>query len=90
MNEDDVTENEILPSPANSRGASSPLNEWPSEDKKENDVTTDLEDAPNVSDGGVDITLTGISKKENSGENMSPRGRNYNLRPNPTPNYTEE
>ena len=47
-------------------------------------------DAGNVSNRGADITVLGITEKENSEENFSPRGGRYNLRPIPKPNFTEE
>ena len=85
MNEDDVNENEIRPRPANSRDASSPLNELPRGTENENDVTNDLESTEIASSGGADITVPGISENERHEENSSPRGWKYNLRPNPTP-----
>ena len=50
----------------------------------------DLEDDSST---GGDITVPGVSEndeKEKVNENNSPRGGKYNLRPNPTPNYTDE
>ena len=49
----------------------------------------------NVSNRGGDITVPGISEdekaNENSDEHASPReGGGNNLRPNPTPNFTDE
>ena len=44
-------------------------------------------------DGGTDIIVPDLSDKENDEmaiENESPRGGKYNLRPSPTPNYTDE
>ena len=86
----DVTENEIRPRENNSGDESSPLNETPNRTENESDVTNDLEDTENVSNTGADITVPGISKNGNSDENSSPRGGRYNLRPNPTPNFTDE
>ena len=68
----------------------SPWDEKTNSTQNENDVTNDLQDAGNVSNRGADITVPGISEKENSEENSSPRGEKYNLRPNPTPNFTDE
>ena len=44
------------------------------------------------SSGGSDTTVPEVSDDENDMivENESPRGGKYNLRPNPTPNFTEE
>ena len=90
-NEDDVTENEMRTQSRNNRDVSSPLDETTNgTQKKEKDVTNDLQVAENVSNKGADITVPGISENENSDENLSPRGRKYNLRPNPTPNFTDE
>ena len=89
-NENDVLENEIQPRPASSRDASSPLNESSSGTENENDVTNELKGDENVPKRGADITVPGISENENSEENLSPRGGKYNLRPIPTPNYTDE
>ena len=86
----DVTENEIRPRENNSGDESSPLNETPNRTENESDVTNDLEDTENVSNTGADITVPGISENGNSDENSSPRGGRYNLRPNPTPNFTDE
>ena len=89
-NEDDVNENETRTQSRNSRDVSSPWDEKTNSTQNENDVTNDLQDAGNVSNRGADITVPGISEKENSEENSSPRGGRYNLRPNPNPNFTEE
>ena len=75
-NENDVTEKEKRPRPANSWDATSPLNEPPNVAQNGNDVATDLE-----SDG---------RKNEETEKHSSPRGGKYNLRPNPNPNFTEE
>ena len=43
--------------------------------------------------GGTDMIVPDLSheeKDEMAVENESPRGRKYNLRPNPTPNFTDE
>ena len=85
-----VTEDEIRTQPATSRDTSSPLSETPRGTEKQNDVTNDLENAEIASKGGVDITVPGISEKGKNEENSSPRGGKYNLRPNPTPNFTDE
>ena len=90
MNEDDVNENEIRTQPHNSRDVSSPFDEPTNATQNKNDVTNDIQDAENVSNRGADITVPGISEKENFEENSSPRGGKYNLRPNPNPNFTEE
>ena len=87
-NEDDVNENETRTQSRNSRDASSPWDETTNSTQNENDVTNDLQNAGNVSNRGADITVPGISEKENSEENSSPRGGRYNLRPNPNPNVT--
>ena len=89
-NEDDVNENEIRTQSRNKLDVSSPLDETTNGTQNENDVTNDLQDAENISNRGADITVRGISEKENSEKNSSPRGGNYNLRPNPKPNFTEE
>ena len=89
-NEDDVNENETRTQSRSSRDASSPWDETTNSTQHENDVTNDLQDAGNVSNRGADITVPGLSEKENSEENSSPRGGRYNLRPNPNPNFTEE
>ena len=89
-NEDDVNENETRTQSHNSRDVSSPWDETTNSTLIENDVTNDLQDAGNVSNKGADITVPGISEKENSEENSSPRGGRYNLRPNPNPNFTDE
>ena len=86
----DVTENEISPRENNSSDEPSPPNETPNGTENENDVTNDLKDTENVSNTGADITVPGISENGNSNENSSPRGGKYNLRPNPTPNFTDE
>ena len=64
-NENDVTENEIHPRPANSHDAASPLNEPPNLAKR-NDVTNESNDAENDSKGGADITVPGISENKKS------------------------
>ena len=90
MTEDDVNDNE-LPRENNSRDESYPLSETPNGTENENDVTNDLKDTETVSNTGADITVVpGISESGNSIENLSPRGGKYNLRPNPTPNVTDE
>ena len=86
----DVTENEISPREDNSSDEPSPPNETPNGTENENDVTNDLKDTENVSNTGADITVPGISERGNSNENSSPRGGKYNLRPNPTPNFTDK
>ena len=45
------------------------------------------------SSGGSDTIVPEVLDDENDDmivENESPRGGNYNLRPNPTPNFTDE
>ena len=86
----DVTEKQTRPRENNSSDESSPPNETPNGTENENDVTNDLKDSENVSNTGADITVPGISENGNSNENSSPRGGKYNLRPNPTPNFTDE
>ena len=86
----DVTGDEISPRENNSSDETSPQNETPNGTENENDVTNDLKDTENVSNTGADITVPGISENGNSNENSSPRGGKYNLRPNPTPNFTDE
>ena len=88
--ETDVTEDEIRTQPATSRDTSSPLSETPRGTENQNDVTNDLENAEIASKGGVDITVPGISENGKDEENSSPRGGKYNLRPNPTLNFTDE
>ena len=83
-------ENETRTQSRNSRDVTSPWDATTNSTQNENDVTNDLQDAGNVSNRGADITVPGISEKENSEENSSPRGGRYNLRPNPNPNFTEE
>ena len=90
MNENDVSDNEARPIPASSREASSSPSESPSGTKNENDVTNEQNDTENVSERGADITVPGISENGKNEENSSPRGGKYNLRPNPTPNFTDE
>ena len=83
-------ENETRTQSRNSRDVTSPWDATTNSTQNENDVTNDLQDAGNVSNRGADITVPGISEKENSEENSSPGGGRYNLRPNPNPNFTEE
>ena len=89
-NDNDVSENEIRPRSATSRDASSPLHESPSGTENESDVTNGLNDDENIPKRGADINVPGISENERNEENSSPRGGKYNLRPNPTPNFTDE
>ena len=89
-NEDDVNKNKIRTQSRNNRDVSSPLDETTNGTENENDVTNDLKDTENVSNRGADITVPGISESGNSDENLSPRGGKYNLRPIPTPNFTDE
>ena len=86
----DVTEDEISPRENNSSDEPSPPTQTSQRTENENDVSNDLQDTENVSNTGADITVPGISKNGNSNENSSPRGGKYNLRPNPTPNFTDE
>ena len=86
----DVTEDEISPRENNNSDEPSPPTQTSQRTENENDVTNDLQDTENVSNTGADITVPGISKNGNSNENSSPRGGKYNLRPNPTPNFTDE
>ena len=56
---------------------------------------SDNESTPDVktSSGGRDTIVPEVLQSEEDGvfvENESPRGRRNNLRPNPTPNYSEE
>ena len=90
VNEDDVTNNETRTQPRDSRDVSSPLDETTNGTQNENDVTKELQDAGNVSNRDADITVPGISEKNFSEENPSPRGGRYNPRPNPNPNFTDE
>ena len=62
MSENDVTENEIQPTPANNRDAASPPNKSTSRTEKEYNVTNELDDAEIVPNGGAGITVPGISK----------------------------
>ena len=52
------------------------------------------DDVRNSPNRGEDNSVPGISDNgkntENENETSSPRGGKYNLRPNPTPNYTDE
>ena len=79
----DVTEKQMRPRENNSGDEFNRI-------ENESDVTNDLKDSENVSNTGADITVPGISENGNSNENSSPRGGKYNLRPNPTPNFTDE
>ena len=65
-NEDDVNENEIRTQSRNNRDVSSPLDKTTNGTQNENDVTNDLQDAENDSIRGANITVPGISEKENS------------------------
>ena len=89
-NEDDVNQNETRTHSRDSRKVTSPWEDKTNGSQSENDVTNDLKDAGNVSNRGADITVPGISGKESFEDNSSPRGGKYNLRPNPTPNFTDE
>ena len=89
-NEDDVNQNETRTQSRNSRNVTTPWDDKTNGSQSENDVTNDLQDAGNVSNRGADITVPGISEKENSEENSSPRGGRYNIRPNPNPNFLDE
>ena len=90
MNEDDVNEHKTRPRSAGSRIESSPLNETPRGTENQNDVTNDLESTVIASNGGADLTVPGKLENERIEENSSPRGGKNNLRPNPTPNFTDE
>ena len=79
------------PSTAASRDRQN-LNDTPNHSEND-DVTNEITDLQNSPKTGEDITVPGISKDEldeNVNETSSPRGGKYNLRPNPTPNYTDE
>ena len=84
------------PRTATSRNSHNGGNTPPSSEKNVNDVTNELEGEKNSPNEGDDITVPGISDNLNDAENekgnevSSPRGGKYNLRPNPTPNYTDE
>ena len=56
-----------------------------SENNSTND--TDLQNSPSRGD---DIIVPEISENDTRNESLSPRGGRYNLRPNPTPNYSED
>ena len=90
MRNENENENEISPRPASSRDMTSPLNKPPNTPQNENDVTHDLESTEIASNGGADLTVPGISETSKTEENSSPRGGKYNLRPNPTRNFTDE
>ena len=75
-----------MPRLANSRDATSPLNESPNGTENEKDVTNDLENTDFASNGGADNTVPGISENGKTEEKDRPRGGKYNLRPNPNPN----
>ena len=47
-------------------------------------------DAQNSPNRGNDIIVPEISENDARNENLSPRSGKYNLRPNPTPNYSED
>ena len=89
-NEDDVNQNETRTQSHNSLNVTSPWDDKTNGSQSENDVTNDLQDAGNVSNRGADFTVPGILEKESFEENVSPRGGKYNLRPNSTPNFTDE
>ena len=47
-------------------------------------------DAQNSPKRGDDIIVPEISQDGTRNESLSPRGRKYNLRPNPNTNYSED
>ena len=88
--ESDANQNKIKPRSATSRDVPSSINESPMGTENENDVTNDLESTEIASNGGADFTVPGITENGKNEETSSPRGGKYNLRPNPTPNFTHE
>ena len=62
-------------------------------DENTSKSSSEAENSDFSNNGGTDIIVPDVSDKENDEmavENESPRGRKYNLRPHPTPNYTDE
>ena len=51
---------------------------------------TNENDAQNSPKRGDDIIVPGISENDARNESLSPRGKKYNLRPNPNPDYSED
>ena len=47
-------------------------------------------DAQNSPNKGNDIIVPQTSENDTRNESLSPREGNYNLRPNPNPNYSED
>ena len=89
-NENEGRENEMRLKPASSRDLLSPLNEPSNDAGNENHVTKEKKDLENVSNGGADVTVPGLSENENSENHSSPRGWKNILRANRTHNFTEE
>ena len=52
--------------------------------------STNDNDLQNSPKRGEDIIVPELPENENRNEILSPRGGNYNLRPNPNPNYSED
>ena len=67
-NENEDSEDEIKPRPADSRNVTTLLIEPPNLAENENDVTNELNDAEIDSNRGADITVPGISENGNSEE----------------------
>ena len=92
-----VTENEESDWPT---PAVSPKNQEKSlpntADRPENDENfsegnlTNENDTKNSPNRGDDIFVPEISENDARNESLSPRGKKYNLRPNPNPNYSED
>ena len=65
-------------------------------ERQENDANFSQGNFANENDAqmspkrGDDIIVPEISQSNDRNENLSPRGRKYNLRPNPNPNYSED
>ena len=64
---------------------------YPNPISQEHDTQSFNDDT--TTSGGSDTIVPEVLESENDDmivENESPRGRKYNLRPNPTPNFTDE
>ena len=93
-------ENERVPDFSNQRQQNEEVLNEECSSKKNEKITektaaSSNSSADNNSNAGGDITVPGISENDKNDanenkENASPRGGKYNLRPNPTPNFTEE
>ena len=84
---------------SNTNGSVSDLSKQPDRNEKdinENETRNEPQTTDNLGNNfstGGDITVPGISEGDQNkvmNESTSPRGGKYNLRPNPTPSYTDE